>query len=63
MQTTPSDWVNLTPEPGNFLFGYYDRCPWDAAGRRHLALRIPQQERLPDPGATAEPTTSANVKF
>lgn len=54
MQPTPSEWVNLTPESGHFLFGYYDRCPWDAAGRRHLALRIPQQERLPVPGETAD---------
>lgn len=48
------DWVNLTPEDGHYTFGYYDRCPWDAAGRRHLALRIPQQTRLPAPGETAE---------
>ena len=46
-------WTSLTPEAGHYLFGYYDRCPWDAAGERHLALRIPQQDRLPVPGETA----------
>ncbi len=48
------DWVNLTPEPGHFTFGYYDRCPWDAGNRYHLALRIPQQERLPEPNESAD---------
>lgn len=47
------NWICLTPEPGNYTFGYYDRCPWDAAHNRHLALRFPQQERLPAPGETA----------
>jgi hypothetical protein len=48
------NWVNLTPEAGHYTFGYYDRCPWDATGRTHLALRIPQQERLPEPGEPAD---------
>jgi hypothetical protein len=48
------NWVNLTPEPGHYTFGYYDRNPWDAGGRTHLALRIPQQERLPEPGEPAD---------
>lgn len=49
------DWINLTPEPGHFLFGgYYDRCAWDPATKRHLALKIPQQDHLPEPGETAE---------
>ncbi len=47
------NWINLTPEEGHFHFGYYDRCPFDPSGRLHLALKIPQQERLPDPGETA----------
>jgi hypothetical protein len=46
-------WINLTPEPGHYTFGYYDRCPWDVENRYHLALRIPQQTRLPAPGETA----------
>ena len=45
--------VCLTPEPGHYCFGYYDRCPWDATGRYHLALKIPQQDRLPVPGEPA----------
>jgi hypothetical protein len=48
------DWQNLTPEPGHYTFGYYDRVPWDAENRFHLALRIPQQIRLPDPGEVAD---------
>ncbi len=48
------EWVNLTPEAGHFTFGYYDRCPWDLENRYHLALRIPQQTRLPQPGETAD---------
>lgn len=47
-------WLNLTPEPGNFMFGYYDRNPWDDKCERHLALKIPQQERLPLAGEIAE---------
>ena len=47
-------WLNLTPESGHYTFGYYDRCPWDAETRLHLALRIPQQERLPEPGEPAD---------
>ena len=43
----------ITPEPGHYAFGYYDRQPWDASGRYHLALRLPQQERLPRPGEAA----------
>ncbi len=47
-------WIDLTPEHGHFMFGYYDRCPWDATHRFHLALRIPQQTRLPEPGESAD---------
>lgn len=58
MQTIPRvhpslEWIDLTPEPGHFAFGYYDRRPWDAAGRHHLAVRFPQQDRLPAPGERA----------
>ncbi|MGC9467129.1 MAG: hypothetical protein ACP5HS_00930 [Anaerolineae bacterium] len=55
--TEPSskfDWINLSPEPGSFTFGYCDRCPWYPTSRYHLALRIPQQSRLPKPGESAE---------
>jgi|GEM_PF-366912 len=47
------EWVTLTPGSGHYLFGYYDRCPWNAGDQLHLALQIPQQERLPLPGETA----------
>lgn len=48
------DWINLTPEPGHYTFGYYDRCAWDSETLYHLALRIPQQTRLPAPGEPAD---------
>ncbi len=51
--STQFEWVNLTPEPGNYTFGYYDRCPWDATQHLHLALRIPHQDHLPEPGELA----------
>lgn len=47
-------WIKLSPDDGHYFFGYYDRCPWDADDRRHLALRVDQCERLPRPGETAE---------
>jgi len=46
-------WQCITPEAGHYTFGYYDRCAWDPQMRYHLALRIPQQRRLPEPGETA----------
>jgi hypothetical protein len=48
------EWSCLTPGDGHFCFGYYDRQAWDSTVRHHLALRIPQQQRLPEPGETAE---------
>jgi hypothetical protein len=47
-------WQNMTPEYGHYTFGYYDRFAWDEGDQLHLALRIPQQERLPLPGESAE---------
>lgn len=47
------NWVCLTPEEGHYTFGYYDRCAWDADSRRHLALNIPHQDYIPEPGETA----------
>mgnify|MGYP001352977647 CR=1 FL=1 len=48
------DWTRLSPTDGHYAFGYYDRFAWDPAGEKHLALHLPQQERLPVPGETAE---------
>lgn len=48
------NWINLTPGPASYTFGYYDRCAWDSANLYHLALRIPQQTRLPEPGEPAD---------
>ena len=47
-------WRRLSPDVAHFLFGYYDRNPWDPSVRRHLALRVPQCSRLPKVGETAE---------
>lgn len=48
------EWLCLTPDPGHYLFGYYDRCPWNADNTKHLALKVGQCEKLPERGETAE---------
>lgn len=48
------EWKCLTPDPGHYYFGYYDRCPWNADNTKHLALHVGQCERLPERGETAE---------
>ena len=49
------NWRMFSPDDdGHYFFGYYDRNPWDATGRWHLALKVGQQQRLPLPGETAE---------
>lgn len=48
-------WTRITPDDGrHYFFGYYDRIPWNAGNRLHLALRAPQREKLPEPGERAE---------
>ena len=47
-------WRKLSPDDGHFFFGYYDRNPWDGEIRRHLVLKIPQIDRLPERGERAE---------
>lgn len=32
------DWKCLTPDPGHFFFGYYDRCAWNADNTKHLVF-------------------------
>ena len=54
LMSKPVNWINLTPERGDYTFGYYDRYAWNADGDLHLALRIPQQERLPAMNEIAE---------
>ena len=49
------NWKKLTPSDGyDYFFGYYDRNPWDNAIARHLVLKVPHIERLPESGETAE---------
>lgn len=47
-------WQKLTPSDGHYFFGYYDRNPWNHDRTLHLAMRIPQGERIPVQGETAE---------
>ena len=46
--------IRLTPAEGEHLFGYYDKSPWDLAGRHCLALKVPRADRPPGPGDAAE---------
>lgn len=48
------DWKRITPSDGHYFFGYYDRCPWNRDQTLHLALKIPQLDRLPRRGETAD---------
>ncbi len=49
-----SDWEKISPTDGHYSFGYYDRIPWNHDNTLHLALKMPQSERLPICGETAE---------
>lgn len=51
--TSKYHWKRITPDDANYTFGYYDRNPWNSKIDKHLALRIPQQVRLPEVGETA----------
>ena len=44
----------ITPDNGHYFFGYYDRNPWNPSQTLHLAMKIPQMNRLPQPGELAE---------
>jgi hypothetical protein len=43
----------VTRGPAHHSFGYYDKSPWDAAGRRLLALQAPFCDRSPGAGDAA----------
>lgn len=47
-------WRKITPDDGHYFFGYYDRNPWDHTQTRHLTLKIPQCDRIPERGEEAE---------
>ncbi len=47
-------WRKLSPNDGHYFFGYYDRNPWNNDISLHLAMKIPQIQRLPERGETAE---------
>lgn len=45
----------ITPKDGyEYLFGYYDKCPWDESGRYMLALRVKSAIAKADSTAKAE---------
>ena len=48
------NWKRITPDNGHYFFGYYDRNPWNPSQTLHLAMKIPQMNRLPQPGELAE---------
>ena len=48
------EWKLFSPDDdAHYFFGYYDRCPWESSGRRHLALKVAQGNRLPALGERA----------
>lgn len=40
----------VTHGPGHWFFGYYDKCPWNRAGRHLLAMHCEFAGRQPEPG-------------
>ena len=49
------NWQKLTPDDGyDYFFGYYDRNPWDNTISRHLTLKVPHINRLPQVDEPAE---------
>ena len=51
---TPESWRKLSPSDGHYGFGYYDRNPWNADASLHLAIKMPQSERIPQRGERAQ---------
>ena len=45
------NWKKLSPSDGHYFFGYYDRNPWNHDITRHLVMKVPQIERLPERGS------------
>lgn len=47
--------IRLTPDDSyEYLFGYYDKCPWDETGRYLLALRVKSTTSEADSAKEAE---------
>jgi hypothetical protein len=40
--------VCVTPGPGSYFFGYYEKFPWSSSGRKMLACRASFEDRSPD---------------
>jgi len=54
MNLTPFHPVCLTPGPGSYFFGYYEKYPWSPSGRKLLACRASFEDRSPSPQDTLE---------
>lgn len=44
----------VTPDAGRSIHRFFDTSPFSPSGRYMAVLRMPQEERLPQPGETAE---------
>jgi Tol biopolymer transport system component len=46
----PFEVAPVTRPPGHHFFGYYDKSPWNASGRRMLAMAVDYFDRNPEKG-------------
>lgn len=44
----------ITPPAQACMHTYYDMCPWSPSGRYLCCLRLPYEDRVPQPGDTAD---------
>lgn len=52
------DIVRISPEDEyEYLFGYYDKCPWDSSGRYMLCMRVADAHSQPDNDLEAQLVT------
>ncbi|MBQ3078864.1 MAG: hypothetical protein IJC48_02530 [Clostridia bacterium] len=54
MKQLPAKAVRITPDDGQWFFGYYDIPAFDSTGSRHLAMRVNFWDRLPEKDDIAE---------
>lgn len=44
----------ISPEEGQYFFGYYDLQPYHSSGKYHLCHKVPFVDRIPEPEDVAE---------